>query len=224
MPKPAKATQKGAAPGPAAVYQDEGATLGLERVVFFSDAVAAIAITLLVLDIRVPEVAGDPVLNLGSRLLALWPKYLGWAVSFWVIALYWVAHHRCFRYIVRYDRRLMYLNFLFLMFIAFLPFPTTLLFTNGIFTSSVILYAGTAAGMGLSLAWLWLYAGRRRFIKPDTPLAVIKDVRLNLLLPPLIFLATMVIAVFAPGIATFVWLLLLPVYVLRRRGESGIQV
>ena len=113
---------------PRAPHETTPSPFGLDRIVFFSDAVMAIAITLLVLDIKVPEAAGISTIDLGRRMLDLWPKYLGYFVSFWVIALYWVAHHRCFRYIRKYDRRLMYLNFLFLMFIAFMPFPTGLLF------------------------------------------------------------------------------------------------
>ena len=89
----------------------------------------------------------------GARL---WPRYLGYVVSFWVIALYWVAHHRCFRYIRGLDRRLIYLNFLFLMFIAFMPFPTGLLFSNPAQVASVVMYAGAAAGMGFSLALVWI--------------------------------------------------------------------
>jgi uncharacterized membrane protein len=65
--------------------------------VFFSDAVMAIAITLLILEVRLPE--GLAAADVGGQVLALWPKYLGYFVSFWVIALYWVAHHRCFLYI-----------------------------------------------------------------------------------------------------------------------------
>src|SRR5512136_2762438 len=101
---------------------------GLERIIFFSDAVMAIAITLLILEVRLPEGAAPD--GVGRQVLALWPKYLGYSVSFWVIALYWVAHHRCFLYIRAYDRRLIYLDFLFLLFIAFMPFPTGLLFDN----------------------------------------------------------------------------------------------
>ncbi|MGE5601421.1 MAG: TMEM175 family protein [Nitrososphaerales archaeon] len=205
MPKPTHSMQNEVAP-----HKDEGTTLGFERIVFFSDAVIAIAITLLVLDIRVPETGGGSALDLGPRLLALWPKYLGWAVSFWVIALYWVAHHRCYRYIERYDRRLMYLNFLFLMFIAFMPFPTTLLFTNGLQSASVILYAGAAAGMGLSLAGVWLYAARHRFVSAEASPALIRQVRTYLLLPPLMFVASAVLALFNAEAAVFAWLLLIP--------------
>jgi uncharacterized membrane protein len=197
---------------------------GLDRIVFFSDAVMAIAITLLVLDLKVPDAAGGSASDLGRTImLGLLPKYLGYMVSFWVIALYWVAHHRCFRYIRKYDRRLIYLNFLFLMFIAFMPFPTALLFSNPIQTASVALYAGTAAGMGLSLAGLWIYATRHRFIPADLPRALIRDIRLNLLLPPLVFLLSAVVALFNASLAMYLWFLLIPVYVLRRYAETKLQ-
>lgn len=201
---------------PEPAHEPSPLPFGLDRIVFFSDAVMAIAITLLVLDIKAPE----GVQTLGPAVLALWPKYLGYVVSFWVIALYWVAHHRCFRYIRRYDRRLIYLNFLFLMFIAFMPFPTALLFNSPTQSASVMLYAGTAAGMGFSLALLWIYADRHRFIPAGLPRPVVHDIRLNLLLPPLVFLASAVIAVFNPSLAMYAWFLLIPVYVFRRHSES----
>jgi uncharacterized membrane protein len=202
---------------------DEGAEplqplFGLDRLVFFSDAVMAIAITLLVLDIKVPEATSEAAL--APLILGLWPKYLGYAVSFWVIAMYWVAHHRCFRYIRKYDRRLIYLNFLFLMFIAFLPYPTAVLFTDPSMTASVVLYAGTTAGMGLSLAGVWLYAARHHFILAGLPSTMARDIRLNLLLPPVVFLASCVVAFLNANLAMFTWILLFPAYVFRLRRQD----
>jgi uncharacterized membrane protein len=93
-----------------------------------SDAVFAIAITLLVLDIRVPEIPERLVVEqLPQRLYELRPKYLSYVLSFVVILMYWMAHHSTFRAIRCYDRVLIWLNSLFLMCIAFLPFPTSLL-------------------------------------------------------------------------------------------------
>jgi TMEM175 potassium channel family protein len=204
-------------------HEPRSVPIGLERVIFFSDAVIAIAITLLVLDIKLPEVAAESVRGFTQQLLALWPKFVGYFVSFWVIALYWVAHHRCFRYIRRYDRRLIYLNFLFLMFIAFMPFPTGLLFSNPTQAASVMLYAGTAAGMGLSLAGLWIYADHHHFIPADVPRTVIRDIRLNLLLPPVVFLISVCTALFNATLAMYLWFLLIPVYIFRRHGESKLM-
>lgn len=200
-------------------HEAELAPFGLDRVVFFSDAVMAIAITLLVIDIKAPE--GLP--DLGPAMLEMLPKYIGYFVSFWVIALYWVAHHRCFRYIQAFDRRLLYLNFLFLMFIAFMPFPTSLLFSSPTQSVSVMLYAGTAAGMGLSLLLLWIYASGRRFLAASASRAVARDIRLNLLLPSLVFTASAVTALFNPSLAMYLWFLLIPVYLFRRHTESALQ-
>ncbi len=198
-------------------------TLDLERLVFFSDAVMAIAITLLAIDIRLPEAARESAGSLTPWIVALWPKVIGFLVSFWVIALYWLAHNRCFRYIQGYDRRLVYLNFLFLMFVAFLPFPTSVLFNFSPETVSVVLYAGTAAGMGLSLFWLWGYALGHGFVTEAASPEVVRDVRLNLLLSPFVFLASAVIAFFNASLGMYVWFLLIPVYIFRRVTESVLQ-
>src|SRR5512143_3862197 len=85
--------------------------LGLERIVFFSDAVMAIAITLLALDLRLPvvdaAVAGQV---LPAQLAALQPRFMTFCISFIVIGIYWISHHRYFGYIRRYDTRLILLN------------------------------------------------------------------------------------------------------------------
>jgi uncharacterized membrane protein len=86
----------------------------IERTVFFSDAVFAIAITLLALEIRLPDVADDPT-ALQEALIGLWPKFFSFLISFWFVGNYWVAHHRVFHYIRAYDRRLLLINLLFLI-------------------------------------------------------------------------------------------------------------
>ena len=93
-------------------FNDEA---GLERLVFFSDAVFAIAITLLALDIRLPiEAVHLSDLQLFNSLVDIWPKYLSFLISFLVIGNFWIAHHRRYRYISRYDTRLLLLNLLVL--------------------------------------------------------------------------------------------------------------
>ena len=92
----------------------------LERLVNFSDAVIAIAITLLVVQFSVPAASED----VGEALLDRWPQFLSFILSFFVIGIFWMAHHRIFRYVARMDQGLLWLNLLFLMCIAFLPYPT----------------------------------------------------------------------------------------------------
>jgi hypothetical protein len=73
--------------------------------------------------------------------------------------------------------------------------------------------------MGLSLALLWAYACRHRFIPDGTPPVVVRDIRLNLFLPPVVFLLSAVVALLNAEVAMYLWLLLIPVYVFRRRRE-----
>lgn len=96
----------------------------LERLILFSDAVFAIAITLLIIEIKVPEIE-DPTDQLLLKSLAhLIPKFLGFIISFIFIGLYWTIHHRMFGFVTSYDKRLLVLNLFFLFFIVLLPFST----------------------------------------------------------------------------------------------------
>lgn len=133
--------------------------LALERIVFFSDAVMAIAITLLAIDLRVPELAA-PVD--GSTLLRslseLGPAFLSFLVSFFVIGIYWISHHRYFRYIRRYDGRLIVLNMLFLLSIVLMPFVAALFGQYYYLPLGMSIYAAAVAAVGLSMGALWWYA------------------------------------------------------------------
>lgn len=103
----------------------------IERIAFFSDAVFAIAITLLIIEIKVPEVHNNgesPELQLIESLLnETLEKLIGFVVSFYVIGLYWMVHHRLFNYIIHYNRKLMSTNLTFLLSIVIMPFSTAFL-------------------------------------------------------------------------------------------------
>lgn len=100
-----------------------------ERIALFSDAVFAIAITLLIIEIKVPEpedhIISDGVLL--NELLRILPKFIGFFVSFMVIGLYWMAHHRLFKYAIHSNGKLLANNLLFLLPIVLMPFSTAFL-------------------------------------------------------------------------------------------------
>lgn len=186
--------------------------LGLERLIFFSDAVFAIAITLLALEIRLP--AGSDIRSDGELLAALvgiWPRYLSYAVSFLVIGMYWMAHHRMFRSIARYDRRLLFLNLLVLLCIAFVPFPTAVL---GEYSGSVatIFYALTMVVTGFASTLLWWYASgnRGRLLVVPLTRAGAWSSRLRSLAAPAVFLASIGIALWNDDAAKLSWIALAP--------------
>ena len=194
---------------------------GLDRIVFFSDAVIAIAITLLVIELTPPEIEADLIdTQLVSQVLELWPKYLGFVVSFWVIATYWVAHHRMFRFINNYNRRLIYINLLFLMFVAFMPYTTALLFDYPAQTITVVMYAGLVSAIGLTLFWLWSYVTHdHRLVGEHVAQSTIKLIAKNLLITPVLFFISIGIAFINPLWAMFSWILLLPAYLFFRTAE-----
>lgn len=124
------------------IFDDES---GLSRILLFSDAVMAIAITLLVMDLKVPEVS----MGLGRALGALWPNYLSYLLSFFIIGNYWMSHHRLFRPIIRYDDRLVLLSLVFLFFIALIPFSTKLIALHPATRTAVIVYSLNILPLGL---------------------------------------------------------------------------
>ena len=191
---------------------------GLTRLINFSDAVIAIAITLLVLEIRLPELTrGLDGPTITGEILSLWPKYLGYLVSFWVIGLYWMAHHRIFRLIDSYDRRLLTLNLAFLCTVAFMPFPTSVLFDYAGVFIVVLLYAGTLTLTGLSLVAIWLYATKEhRLVDPQLDERMIHNQTQSLLVGPGVFLLSIIVAIFNPDLGMYVWLLQIPAYFLTR--------
>jgi uncharacterized membrane protein len=193
-----------------------------DRIVNLSDGVFAIAITLLVLDIRVPDIPEGMVASeLPAALLSLWPKYLGYVLSFAVISTFWIVHHSIFRPIREYDRGLLYLNFLFLMFVAFVPFPTSLLGEYGDHQLPVAIYAGALAIGRLLLTAIHWYSTRddRLGGEPQNP----GEVRFYLirgLAMPVIFLLSIGVSFFSVGAAIWSWVVMIVVdaVVLRKRG------
>jgi Endosomal/lysosomal potassium channel TMEM175 len=102
-------------------------------------------------------------------LLSLWPRYLGYFLSFVGIAVFWTIHHSIFRPVKDYDRRLLYLNFLFLMVVAFVPFPTALLGEYGDHQLPVAVYAATLAVGRLLLTAIYWYSTRNDRLLAEPP-------------------------------------------------------
>jgi len=138
------------------------------RVEAFSDGVFAIAITLLILEIRVPERAQAGAL--GAALLHLWPSFLAFATSFFEIGVMWINHHRLFTVISTTDQRVLIWKMLLLFGIAFLPFPTALMarhLTGPGGWEAAALYNATLFFIALAYHFLWRYASRDRHLIPS---------------------------------------------------------
>jgi len=184
------------------------------RIEYFSDAVFAIAMTLLVLDIPLPHVASDKLWN---AIVGLWPQFFAYALSFLVLALNWVFHHRKFRVIRSYDTGLIWINLVFLLFVAVLPFPTSLLSEYGsLGDAGVVLYAAVVGILSALQTWLWWYAYTHGHLDPEItrPLAVY-IARANVIAPVFFWLSIpVVLLVPSPAgdvLAYVLWFLSWPV-------------
>src|SRR5215469_18784871 len=128
------------------------------RIEAFSDGVFAIAITLLILEIKIPPATQAP---LRTQLLQQWPSYFAYLLSFLFIGIMWINHHRLFTHIRRSNNGLLFLNLLLLLGVSAVPFPTAVLALHlsgpGARTAAV-LYSGTYLVIAVFFNLLWRYA------------------------------------------------------------------
>ena len=130
----------------------------LERLILFTDAVFAIAITLLAIEIRFPELEHLPSeTDIWRGMARLIPKFFGFLIGFIIIAQYWTAHHRIFRFVRNYDNKLLWLNILFLLFIVLMPFSSGVFSSFGIVRAAFIIYAVNIMLAGLAQVLLLRY-------------------------------------------------------------------
>jgi uncharacterized membrane protein len=164
------------------------------RLEAFSDGVFAIAITLLILQIPIPERSA----HLFHDVAQSWPSFVAYALSFVVILIMWVNHHTVFRLIDRVDRRFLMLNGLLLMMITFVNYPTALVasyLTTAQERAAILLYSGTFVIVALCFNAFWRYASYRgRLISPHAEPAVVAAVARAYRFGPLLYLVAFLIA------------------------------
>jgi len=180
-----------------------------DRAIAFSDAIFAFAITLLAFSIKVPDVPP----NMGPMQLVAWlatlvPAILIYALSFWVIANFWLAHHHMFEHVRRLDDKLIWLNLAFLFVVSLLPFPTAVLVDYGDTAPAPILYAASMALSGLLLLRIWLHAAKNRHLEENISPQDIRRQTMHSLATSGIFLLSIPIALFSPFLAELSWLLI----------------
>jgi len=182
-----------------------------DRLLALSDGVIAIAITLLVLEITVPELPPDaPPSVVQARVLEQWDEFLGYVLSFLVIGLYWTLHRRVFVHVERHDRVVLWLNLLFLLFVAFVPYGTSV-FSTYPDRFGVSFIAAVLALTGVSLALLWIYASRKQLLEEGLTSRVVGIQAARFLASPIVFTGSIAIATVDPTWGMLTWLLLVPI-------------
>ena len=183
----------------------------VERLTLFSDAIFAFAMTLLAVDIRVPEIPQALVSSqLTAELVNASSKIIGYGLSFFILASYWVFYHRIFAFIKRYDQPLVWLNILFLFFVALVPFPSDLI---GRFFSqevSIIIYSVVMALTGSMMVLIWRHASNRNLLLGEgVSKHTIRHITIRTYTAPLLFFvsipASFVLVQFTPAIWLLSW-------------------
>ena len=184
------------------------------RVEAFSDGIFAIIITLLVLEIKVPHI-DDYTSNseLLKALLGLLPKFFGWIISFFTIAVIWVNHHRIFKQIKQLDSGIFWWNALLLLWCTFIPFPTAVLGDYPENKVSIILYGAVMALMGASFSLMRFYAIRKsELLDESVDLAMFrKGTYYSVIFGPVMYLTGVALGLLHPYLA-FMIFLGIPVY------------
>ncbi|MEO6612696.1 MAG: TMEM175 family protein [Chitinophagaceae bacterium] len=181
----------------------------LERMILFSDAVFAIAITLLVIEIKIPgierkELTEQKLLN---ALVHLIPKFIGFLISFLIIGQYWTVHHRLFGYVVNFNNRVLWLNMLFLLAIALMPFSTGFYseYAGMPVITPVIFYTCNIAALGIINFFMWRYLSnpRHELTERLSP-ALARYASLRAITVPVVFIICCIVYVLNPVIAAFI--------------------
>ncbi|HEX5030099.1 MAG TPA: TMEM175 family protein [Candidatus Eisenbacteria bacterium] len=177
-------------------------TEGTSRMDAFSDGVFAIAVTLLILEIRLPHAGAEGAL--WKSLVALWPSYFAFAFSFFVILVTWITHHDLMRLVRATNRPVQLANGCALLYVTFIPFPTAVLAANlagADISTAVAFYCGTFVFGSAAFNLLVATIARGQLFRPEVNAQTIGRIRRGYRITFGIYLAATLIALVAPWLA-----------------------
>lgn len=199
----------------------EAKSPGEDRIVMLSDGVFAIAMTLLILDVRLPQ--GLPHTTFQAALVLLIPNFISYVISFIMISRYWSVHRYIIHSLKRIDTFFIRLNLLLLFFVTTLPIPTSFAIHQPYsdpFNLSIIIYTLSLAMSGFTLTAMWIYATRKhRLVDPGLEQDTINYFLLRLLIAPIMFLLSLLLLLFPidPNAVYYSWLTIAVVFFLLGR-------
>ncbi len=197
--------------------------MSLPRIMSLSDGVFAIAITILAVNIRIPDLGDAPDPDaLRHAILGMWPSYLSYVLSFVVIGIYWIAHHNIFHHVRRSDRTLLWLNLLFLMFASFIPFSAALLGKYWHYPSVLVAYGLTLLLTGLVLEALLAYVIKRE-LTTRAARSTFGAGTVAVLLVPAVSLVSIAVAFLSPRASLVIYAVVPVLYLWPNRLDRGWQ-
>ena len=177
----------------------EGASSRKEsaRLLALSDGLFATVLTVLVLDLRVPETLSTSASNIQDFIRWIGPRFFSYLLTFLVAGTYWLTHHRDFDHIEGYDRKLLEYNLLFLLFIGLLPFSTAAIspisLRSGVYPFYWSIYALNIALAGVMLTITWKYAEGHGLLRAETTVKQIQHITARQVVIPAVFLVSILV-------------------------------
>jgi uncharacterized membrane protein len=197
-----------------------------DRVAFFTDAVFAIAMTILIVSVEAPVLRSnvrDPA-TLLHKLGALYPQFFSFFLAFLLLARYWMAHHEFFSGLKSVDRRLIAINLTYLAFVAFLPFPTSLVGKYEQNPMSVVLFAVCLAIISGLETVAFASAHHRGHLRREMTPELYHHGVIQSSTPVVLFVLSIPLAFFSPTLALLSWLLGMPIgIVVDRRAPQSVR-
>lgn len=199
-------------PNPSSNPQTSSHGLSSGRITALVDGVFAIVLTLLILDIKAPTATSEPELIHGLMKLA--PRLFSYTISFVILGIFWFGHHMEYHYIRRSDRILIWLNLLFLMCIAFIPFSASLLGEYLQYRVAAMIYGLNLLAAGVVRYFHWRYATRgHRLVDVDMNVQIIRKVERIFLIVPLVYLVAIFISLFSVTVSLVLYALVPLLYI-----------
>ncbi len=191
----------------------------VDRVISFSDAVFAFAITLMALSIDIPDLPTHLTQSeLLDELFNLYPQFESYIISFAVIAIFWVSYHQVFNHIKGSHITMVYLNLLFLLLVTLLSLSTSLVINYGTYQIPYVIYCVIVIMTSSLLATIWWHATRnKRLVDKNLHPLFIKGVFVNLISIPIVFTISIIISFVNLEIAQYFWLIMAPLNITIKR-------
>jgi uncharacterized membrane protein len=192
-------------------YTDE--TISIARLTSFSDGVFAIAVTLLVFNLKVPHIPANLVhQQLPSAMLGMLPNFSTYIISFLLVATYWTFHHRMMNLVERIDTPFLWMNIYYLLVISFIPFPSAFFGSYSHETFSFVFYVCCMITVNLMSMIMVVYASyKSRLIKKDLPPAIVKYLFYRLFAAFSVFILAIPLAFYQLRWALYYLFILFPV-------------
>ena len=191
--------------------------LRLEHIVSFADAIFAFSITFMAITIDIPNLAQNLTqAQIIDKLLESIPEFEIYAISFFVIGVYWIAYHQIFNQIVNSDATVTWLILIFLFFITLIPFATNMQIGFG-YPILFVLFALDLAMAGALLTITWLHATKNKLIDKNLTQREIHAISIEAILPTVVYFSSILVSFIDLQTAYYFWIVIIPAKMILRK-------